>query len=130
VDSIHATPTGRRRWLVGFQVLTDALPFFDERPEFIQLAFIQVIIFYQLLTDLLAMMSSFLKNARNGVLIHVKDARASAHAVAFCKGFEHTINGLFICMKTSEDARVATAESVATFQTAIEWSVMWPVVLH
>ncbi|HXG95251.1 MAG TPA: hypothetical protein VNN73_23145 [Blastocatellia bacterium] len=80
--------------------------------------------------NFLTMMSSVLKNAHNSVLINVKYPGTSSDAVAESECFQHTIDGLFICMKAGKDAVMATTESLATFQTAVERSAMWPVTLH
>jgi hypothetical protein len=111
-------------------VWTSALPFFDKRPEFIQLAFGQVIVVNQMLTDFFTMTSRRLKNERDRVLVNIKDSGAGTHAVAFGQGFEHAIDGLFIGMKTSKDACVTTTESPATFRTPVERSAMRSVKLN
>jgi hypothetical protein len=83
-----------------------------------------------MLADLLTMTGSSFKNERDRVLVNVKDSGAGPQAVAFGQGFEHPIDGLFSGVETSKDARVATAKSVAAFQTPIQWSAMWPVILN
>jgi hypothetical protein len=108
-------------------VLRDALPFFDKGPEFIQLAFFQVVLLDELITDPLAMMRRLLKNACDRVLIQIKDSGASPNAIAFGECFKHAIDGLLVSVKASEDAPVPAAEALVTFQTAIEWRAMWPV---
>jgi hypothetical protein len=96
-------------------VPTGALPFFDKRPKFIQLALIQVVILNQVINDLLTMAGSPFKDERHCVLIYVKDPCASPNTVALGERFEHTIYGLFIGVETGKHALAATAESPATF---------------
>jgi hypothetical protein len=108
----------------------DALPFFDKRPEFIQLALLEMIMLEQVFTDLLAMRGSLLKHERYGVFINVKDPGAGTQAIAFSQRFEHSIDGLLICMEASKDAVVASRELSSTLQTTIERGLMWPVIAN
>lgn len=101
--------------------------FFDKGPEFVQLALFQVIVLAQMLTHALAMCGSLFKDERDGVLIDVKDSRASANAVAFGQCFEHSIDRLLIGVKADKDAVVTSAKLTTTFQTAIERRAVWPV---
>jgi hypothetical protein len=71
-----------------------------------------------------------LKNACHRILIKVKDPRASSDPVALGESFQHTIDGLVIGVKASEDARVATTEALVALQTTVEWSAMRSVILH
>jgi hypothetical protein len=87
-----------------------------------------VIVFDQLLIHLLAMAGRSLKDARDGVLINIKDPSAGAHAVALGKGFQNAVNRLLIGVESSENALVAGAELTATSPTAIKRRPMWPIV--
>lgn len=89
-----------------------------------------MIVLNQVLTDRLAMGCRLLKNTCHRVLINVKDPRASSDAIALGERFEHSIDGLLIGVKASEDAVVATTEALTALQTTIKWSALRPVVLH
>lgn len=80
-----------------------------------------------MLTHALAMCGSLFKDERDGVLIDVKDSRASANAVTFGQCFEDSIDRLLIGVKAGKDAVVTSAELTATFQTTIKGRVVWPV---
>jgi hypothetical protein len=66
-------------------------------------------------TDLLTMTGGPLQDTPDGVLSQVKAPCTSSDAVALGPGFEPTIDGRFIGMKTSRDTPVTTAE----FSTAV-----------
>jgi hypothetical protein len=80
-----------------------------------------------MLAHALAMCGSSFKDERDGVLINVKDSRASANAVAFGQCFEHSIDRLLIGVKARKDAVVTSAELTTTLQTTVEGRKVWPV---
>jgi hypothetical protein len=107
-----------------------ALPFFDKGPKLIQLAFFQMVITDQVLTDPLAMCGSLPQNPRHCVLVQIEDARTGPYAIAFSQRFKHPIDRFFIGVKTSKDALVTRAEFTLAFQTTIFGRTMWPVVTN
>jgi hypothetical protein len=74
-----------------------------------------MVILNQLFVHPFAMLGGSFKDECNRILIDVKNSCGSANANAFRESFEYTIDCLFICMKTGEDAIVATAELPAAF---------------
>lgn len=104
--------------------------FFDKRPEFIQLAFLHVIVLDEMLADFFAMASSGFKYERHCLGVNVKDPGAGTNAVAFGQRLQDTIDALFICVKAGKDTCVARAKFSATFQTTIERSAVRTIETH